>query len=42
MFQSKICKKYKIKRAVISTYQSTTGTGVKAVDQMENERQGIN
>jgi aspartate-semialdehyde dehydrogenase len=31
-------KKYKIKRAVISTYQSITGTGVKAVEQLENER----
>ena len=34
-------KKYKIKRLVISTYQSVTGTGVKAVQQMENERNGI-
>ena len=33
--------KYKIKRLVISTYQSVTGTGVKAVQQMENERKGI-
>jgi aspartate-semialdehyde dehydrogenase len=33
--------KYKIKRVVISTYQSVTGTGVKAVTQMNNERQGI-
>jgi len=31
-------EKYKIKRVVISTYQSVTGTGVKAVKQMENER----
>lgn len=31
-------KKYKIKRVVISTYQSITGTGVKAVEQLENER----
>jgi aspartate-semialdehyde dehydrogenase len=30
-----------IKRLVISTYQSVTGTGVKAVQQMENERLGI-
>ncbi len=29
--------KYKIKRAVVSTYQSITGTGVKAVQQLENE-----
>jgi aspartate-semialdehyde dehydrogenase len=34
-------KKYKIRRLVIATYQSVTGTGVKAVSQMENERQGI-
>ncbi|MDX2189644.1 MAG: aspartate-semialdehyde dehydrogenase [Bacteroidota bacterium] len=34
-------KKYKIKRVVVSTYQSVTGTGKKAVDQMMNERKGI-
>jgi aspartate-semialdehyde dehydrogenase len=34
-------KKYKIKRVVVSTYQSITGTGVKAVQQMENERNDI-
>ncbi len=34
-------KAYKIKRVVVSTYQSITGTGVKAVEQMENERAGI-
>ena len=33
-------KKYKIKRLVISTYQSITGTGVKAVQQLENEYKG--
>src|SRR4029077_13145730 len=32
--------KYKIKRVVVSTYQSVTGTGVKAVDQLMNERKG--
>jgi len=32
---------YTIKRLVVSTYQSVTGTGVAAVTQMENERQGI-
>jgi aspartate-semialdehyde dehydrogenase len=32
---------YKIKRVVVSTYQSVTGTGKKAVDQMMNERNGI-
>src|SRR3954470_8958648 len=31
-------KKYKIKRVVVSTYQSVTGTGVKAVAQLQNER----
>jgi len=34
-------RKYRIKRLVIATYQSVTGTGVKAVTQMENERAGI-
>ena len=34
-------KAYNIKRVVISTYQSITGTGVKAVQQLENERNGI-
>ncbi|MDQ6901739.1 MAG: aspartate-semialdehyde dehydrogenase [Bacteroidota bacterium] len=34
-------KKYKIKRVVVSTYQSVTGTGVKAVQQMMNERDNI-
>jgi aspartate-semialdehyde dehydrogenase len=34
-------KKYQIKRLVISTYQSVSGTGVKAVSQLENEAQGI-
>ena len=34
-------KKYKIKRVVVSTYQSITGTGVKAVKQLENELAGI-
>jgi aspartate-semialdehyde dehydrogenase len=34
-------KKYKIKRIVVSTYQSVTGTGVKAVSQLMNERGGI-
>ncbi|MFT7238411.1 MAG: aspartate-semialdehyde dehydrogenase [Cyclobacteriaceae bacterium] len=33
--------KYKIKRVVVSTYQSVTGTGKAAVDQMMNERAGI-
>jgi aspartate-semialdehyde dehydrogenase len=34
-------KKYGIKRIVVSTYQSVTGTGVKAVTQLMNERQGV-
>ena len=34
-------KKYKIKRIVVSTYQTVTGTGKKAVDQLMNERKGI-
>ncbi|MFM6953396.1 MAG: aspartate-semialdehyde dehydrogenase [Sphingobacteriaceae bacterium] len=34
-------KKYGIKRVVVSTYQSVTGTGVKAVEQLMNERQGV-
>ncbi len=32
--------KYKIKRVVVSTYQSVTGTGVKAVNQLMDERAG--
>lgn len=34
-------KKYGIKRIVVSTYQSVTGTGVKAVTQLMNERNGV-
>ena len=34
-------KKYNIKRIIVSTYQSITGTGVKAVKQLENEYAGI-
>jgi aspartate-semialdehyde dehydrogenase len=33
-------KRFGIKRVIVSTYQSITGTGVKAVEQMENERAG--
>lgn len=33
-------RKFKIKRLVISTYQSITGTGVKAVKQLNNEMNG--
>ena len=32
---------YRIRRVVVSTYQSVTGTGVKAVTQLQHERQGI-
>ena len=34
-------KQYKIKRIVVSTYQSITGTGLKAVKQLENELAGV-
>jgi aspartate-semialdehyde dehydrogenase len=38
---SPLHKKYGIKRIVVSTYQSITGTGVKAVKQLENEYAGV-
>ncbi|MBU2937967.1 aspartate-semialdehyde dehydrogenase [Lacinutrix sp. C3R15] len=38
---SPLHEKYKMKRVVISTYQSVSGTGVKAVQQLENEIKGI-
>jgi len=34
-------KKYRMKRVIVSTYQSVSGTGVKAVQQLENEINGI-
>jgi aspartate-semialdehyde dehydrogenase len=34
-------RKYKIKRIIVSTYQSVTGTGKKAVDQLMNERNSV-
>ncbi len=34
-------KKYQIRRVVVSTYQSVTGTGKDAVDQLMNERKGV-
>ncbi len=34
-------EKYKIKRVVVSTYQSITGSGMKAMSQMENERNSV-
>ena len=33
--------KYKMKRLIVSTYQSVSGTGVKAVQQLENETKGV-
>ena len=41
MVMNPLHKKYKIKRVVVSTYQSITGTGVKAVEQLENEKNGV-
>ena len=38
---SQLHKTYKMKRIVVSTYQSVSGTGVKAVKQLENEVAGI-
>ncbi len=40
MVLSPLHKKYGVKRVVVSTYQSITGTGVKAVQQLENEMKG--
>lgn len=40
MVLSPLHKEFNIKRVVVSTYQSITGTGVKAVRQLENEYQG--
>lgn len=34
-------KKFNLKRVIVSTYQSVTGTGQKAVEQLMNERKGI-
>jgi aspartate-semialdehyde dehydrogenase len=36
-----IHKKYGVKRVVVSTYQSISGTGKAAVEQMNNERNGV-
>lgn len=41
MILAPLHKKYKIKRVIVSTYQSITGTGVKAVQQLENEYAAI-
>ena len=40
MILSPLHKKYIIKRIIVSTYQSVTGSGVKAVRQLQNERKG--
>lgn len=34
-------RRYKIRRVVVSTYQSVTGTGMKAISQLENERRNL-
>ena len=41
MALSPLHDKYKMKRVVVSTYQSVSGTGVKAVQQLENEINGV-
>ena len=38
---SRLHQRYRIKRLVISTYQSITGTGIKAIRQLEAEEQGL-
>lgn len=42
MVLAPIHEKYKIKRIIVSTYQSVTGTGMKAVKQLESESKGEN
>ena len=39
---SKLHRRFRVRRIVVSTYQSVTGTGKKAVDQLMNERKGVN
>jgi len=41
MAMAPLHNKYKIKRAVVSTYQSVTGSGAKGIQQLHNERKGI-
>jgi len=41
MVLSPLHRRYRIRRIVISTYQAVTGTGMAAVKQLENERQGV-
>ena len=42
MVLAPIHKNFKIKRIIVSTYQSVTGSGMKAVKQLENESKGKN
>ncbi len=42
MVLAPIHKNYEIKRIIVSTYQSVTGTGMKAVEQLKNEYKGKN
>ncbi|WP_066756426.1 aspartate-semialdehyde dehydrogenase [Crocinitomix algicola] len=41
MVLSPLHKKYKVKRVIVSTYQSISGSGVKAMKQLENEKAGL-
>jgi aspartate-semialdehyde dehydrogenase len=41
MVLSPLHKKYGVKRAVVSTYQSISGTGAKAIQQLDNEKAGL-
>jgi aspartate-semialdehyde dehydrogenase len=41
MVLAPLYRKFGIQRIVVSTYQSVTGTGKKALDQLQNERNGI-
>ena len=41
MVLAPIHRRFRIRRVVVATYQSVTGTGIKAVRQLENERRGI-
>jgi aspartate-semialdehyde dehydrogenase len=41
MTLSPLLKTYGVKRVIVSTYQSISGTGAKAVKQLENERTGV-
>lgn len=41
MVMNPLHKKYKIKRTIVSTYQSISGSGIKAVQQLKNEKSGV-